>query len=563
MKRIIYSILFSMTLCLLLAGCKDKDVGSLGDNATGNTQASSDDKSEEPVEKKEEKKDDTITAPASDEDVEEDEKDDIGYEDIYEPVLMEARDVINNGYDPDRDYEYLSTGIMERVMYPGDDNLSEVLGYYYKDCNGDDIPELLIGENDEDYTGSNPNDIAYIYSGYTCIDGKPACFLEGWARNRQHYMGDGRFLNSGSSGAMNYSFGEWHLSKDGAKTVWDDFYFTLEDAASGEMVLFHNTTGNEEPGDSERLKISEDEFLEIGDRYTFKCGAIAWTPLGPRDNGGRYIVNTMTDDELLKFEKKLNSIENYGFLLSTYSEPRAIYWDEVFYCGAGINLDRLTPEMEKAYLKAAGQGEIYTDLTVIPGKELKRFIKDKTGFDYSEMYHPLDWIYLKEQDLYMFEHGDTNQIPIEVRGGQVEKGEYTITYLGRDGLEYCVTFRDEGGTYRFISNLPRWMVEDPTNGGDIDYSDSTEGMIIPDSDSRKLTDDDLKNLDIGELRLARNEIYARHGRIFTSEDLQTHFGAMDWYMPSVEAADFDEKVLNEYEKYNLELISKYEKKLKK
>ncbi|MCR4806626.1 MAG: YARHG domain-containing protein [Lachnospiraceae bacterium] len=107
------------------------------------------------------------------------------------------------------------------------------------------------------------------------------------------------------------------------------------------------------------------------------------------------------------------------------------------------------------------------------------------------------------------------------------------------------------------------MVEDPANGGDIDQSDSTDGMIIPDSDRRKLTDDDLKKLDIGELRLARNEIYARHGRMFKAEDLQTHFGAMDWYMPSVEADDFDERILNEYEKYNLELIGKYEKKLKK
>ncbi len=565
MKRTVIALLFSMTFCLLLAGCKGKDAGSSDGKGPKNTLASSEDKSEENKKEKKEKKDkkEKKRVPVSGK-LEEDEEDtDISYEDIYEPVLTEAREVINKGYDPDREYEYLSTGLMERVMYPEDDNLSEVIGYYFKDCNGDDIPELLIGEDAEDHSGSNPNEIAYIYSGFTCVDDKPVCFLEGWARNRQHYMGDGRFFNSGSGGAMNSCFGEWHLGDDGAETVWDDFYFTMEDAASGKLALFHNTTGNEEPGESERLKISDDEFWEIEERYTFKCGAIAWTPLGPRESGGRYIVNTMTDDELLKFEKELNSVENYGFLLSNYSDPREIYWNDVFYVGAGIDRTRLTSDIEKAYLKATGNKEIITDLTAIQGRDLKKFVKDKTGYDYSEMYHPLDWVYLKEQDLYLFEHGDTNQISIEVRGGQVEKGEYTITYLGRDDLEYCVTFKDECGTYRFISNLPRWMVEDPANGGDIDQSDSTDGMIIPDSDRRKLTDDDLKKLDIGELRLARNEIYARHGRMFKAEDLQTHFGAMDWYMPSVEADDFDERILNEYEKYNLELIGKYEKKLKK
>ncbi len=294
----------------------------------------------------------------------------------------------------------------------------------------------------------------------------------------------------------------------------------------------------------------------------YKCAAIAWTPLGPKENGGRYIVNTMTDDELLKFEKKLEGIENYGFLLSTYDDPRKIYWDEVFYVGAGIENLRLSADIVKAYLRATGDEEIYTDLTAVSGKDLKKFVKAATGYDYSEMSHPLDWVYLKEYDLYIFEHGDTNQISVEVTGGQMENGEYTITYKGSNNVEYCVTFKDVGGRYRFISNLPRWMVEDPTNGGDIDQSDITDGMIFPDSDSRRLTEDDLKGLDIGELRFARNEIYARHGRIFTSEDLMTHFGAMDWYFPSVEGSNFDEGILNEYERYNLDFIGEYEKKLK-
>ena len=429
------------------------------------------------------------------------------------------------------------------------------------DLNDDGIRELLIGENGDDEYGNNPNEEAFIYSGFSCKDGKPVCFVEGWARNRQHYMGDGRFLNTGSSGAMNSCFGEWHLSDDGTEQVWDDFYFTMDDMKGG-LALYHNTTGEEDPGSSERLKISEDEFWDIQAGLALKCGAIAWTPMGPKENGGRHLVNTMTDNELLKIENRLENIGYYGFLTTTYDDPRDIYWNSVLYVGAGIDENSISKDVKKAYLKATDDDEIYTDLTVISGKKLKKFVKDTTGYDYSEMNYPLDWVYLKDYDLYINEHGDTNQFPVEVTGGSLENGEYTVTYIGPDGLEYCVVYRDEGGKLKFISNIPRWMVEDPTNGGDVDQSDIKDGMIIPDSDSRKLTEDDLKFLDKGELRIARNEIYARHGRKFTSEDLQNHFNSMDWYFPMVEASDFDESVLNEYEKYNLNFISKYEKTLK-
>ncbi len=561
MKRSIVKILICALICLLIAGCKGN--GAKSDDGSGpqSSLAPSENKEADTEEKENDKKKDKKDRVPLSGKVEKEDSD-LDPDEIYKDVLDEVRDVLNNGYDDNKDYDYISTGIMERVMYPGDDSLSEAIGYYYHDFNDDGIDELLIGENAEDEYGNNPNDEAFIYGGYSCKDGKPVCFVEGWARNRQHYMGDGRFFNTGSSGAMNSCFGEWHLSEDGTEQVWDDYYFTTDDMTTEGLDLFHNTTGEDDVDASERLKMSEDEFWDIEAGFALKCGAIAWTPFGPKENGGRYIVNTMTDDELYEFENKLGSIENYGFLACTYSDPRDIYWDSVLYVGAGIDEDKIGQDVKKAYLKATGEDEIYTDLTTISGKALKDFVKETTGYDYSEMNHPLEWVYLKKYDLYIFEHGDTNQFPVEVTGGQVENGEYTITYKGMDDSEYCVTFKEEGGRYRFISNLPKWFVEDPTNGGEVDQSAIKDGMIIPDSDTRKLTEDDLKGLDKGELRIARNEIYARHGRKFTSKDLQDHFDSMDWYVPSVEASDFDESILNECEKYNLTFISKYEKKLK-
>lgn len=83
--------------------------------------------------------------------------------------------------------------------------------------------------------------------------------------------------------------------------------------------------------------------------------------------------------------------------------------------------------------------------------------------------------------------------------------------------------------------------------------------IFYDSDSRFLTKKDLKGLTKKELSYARNEIYARHGRIYQSEELNEYFNSKDWYEPIYEADDFSDDMLNEYEKENAKFILKYEK----
>ncbi len=88
-----------------------------------------------------------------------------------------------------------------------------------------------------------------------------------------------------------------------------------------------------------------------------------------------------------------------------------------------------------------------------------------------------------------------------------------------------------------------------------DYGD---GYILEDSAGRFLTVEELSSLSKEELRLARNEIYARHGRLFQAEDLQDYFNSMDWYYGYIPSDQFDESVLNEYEKSNLITIKEVE-----
>lgn len=82
--------------------------------------------------------------------------------------------------------------------------------------------------------------------------------------------------------------------------------------------------------------------------------------------------------------------------------------------------------------------------------------------------------------------------------------------------------------------------------------------ILPYSDSSYLTAADVNWMSPDLLRLARNEIYARHGRIFDSADLSNYFNSQSWYTGLYTADEFSDDWLNAYEKENILLIQSYE-----
>lgn len=92
------------------------------------------------------------------------------------------------------------------------------------------------------------------------------------------------------------------------------------------------------------------------------------------------------------------------------------------------------------------------------------------------------------------------------------------------------------------------------------YSDSSEESeyVLPDSAKRKLKKSDLKGLSKEELRIARNEIYARHGRMFDDKKLQKYFDSQSWYEGTVPASEFSEDVLSSVEKKNVAFIRQFE-----
>lgn len=91
-----------------------------------------------------------------------------------------------------------------------------------------------------------------------------------------------------------------------------------------------------------------------------------------------------------------------------------------------------------------------------------------------------------------------------------------------------------------------------------DASINNSDYILIDSAKRLLTDDEVKSLSNNQLMLARNEIFARHGRKFNDVELKTYFESKSWYSGTIEASEFPENILSEIEKSNIALIKKYE-----
>ena len=77
----------------------------------------------------------------------------------------------------------------------------------------------------------------------------------------------------------------------------------------------------------------------------------------------------------------------------------------------------------------------------------------------------------------------------------------------------------------------------------------------------RYTLEDLSLLDSYGLKITRNEIYARHGRMFNDRELQEYFQRQQWYVPQTASNDFDSSCLNEVERYNIELIKIYEEQV--
>ena len=92
---------------------------------------------------------------------------------------------------------------------------------------------------------------------------------------------------------------------------------------------------------------------------------------------------------------------------------------------------------------------------------------------------------------------------------------------------------------------------------------SSEGFIFPNSDKELISEDMMNSYlkDKATLRLAINEIYARHGYQFSNEEYQKYYGQYDWYNKLPKESDMDKvsASFSEIEKKNVDALQAYSK----
>lgn len=85
------------------------------------------------------------------------------------------------------------------------------------------------------------------------------------------------------------------------------------------------------------------------------------------------------------------------------------------------------------------------------------------------------------------------------------------------------------------------------------YANSDEYVLVG-SDMRYIDKSEVYCLSKDNMEIALNEIYARHGRKFASQELSNYFNSKSWYRGTVEPSDFNENVFNKYELANINTI---------
>lgn len=100
--------------------------------------------------------------------------------------------------------------------------------------------------------------------------------------------------------------------------------------------------------------------------------------------------------------------------------------------------------------------------------------------------------------------------------------------------------RSSGGARRSSGGGSQWV---------------STGFVLPFSSDRRVTSSDLGGLSRWELDVARNEIYARHGRPFKRGDLRDYFRGQAWYS---EDGGYSDGRLSRLEAANAETIRQYE-----
>lgn len=231
-----------------------------------------------------------------------------------------------------------------------------------------------------------------------------------------------------------------------------------------------------------------------------------------------------------------------------------------------VSDDAKNPEQETVQSQTAGDeiaGETYTyqDMTItIPASwEGKYIIKEnengEDGFSFMQKSS-----YEKEEGMgFLFGFYKSNDMVDESTGADQLAYTDDCAYYVQEPTDVTCWYEDETivEEYSEMMKAKKAVAESLVIEAENVRYDAKE-YVLPMSDCKPIPEYYLENYSSDMIWIARNEIYARHGRIFDNAFLSNYFASCSWYEGTIAADAFDENVLSQVEKDNLEIIKAQE-----
>ena len=219
--------------------------------------------------------------------------------------------------------------------------------------------------------------------------------------------------------------------------------------------------------------MKKSSLIAVGLAFIISCtGCGASEAADKNDSAPIQVVDTsdpnvLQSEELLRIQNIINEGKYTPFLKYNFTDPNDVLWDRVIelekdFLWHDISGDEKTL---KEYLRATGKDaqKCYPDVAKITTRELKEFVKETTGADYSEAKHPLTFLYLDKYDAY---YRDILWFPCDEftllsgkKDGDIYTVEAELTSKTYDPHKRTFTFSMDGDNIKVISNIIHWEEE--------------------------------------------------------------------------------------------------------
>lgn len=142
----------------------------------------------------------------------------------------------------------------------------------------------------------------------------------------------------------------------------------------------------------------------------------------------------------------------------------------------------------------------------------------------------------------------------EVTDDIQENIRLTVNPILYEGMFKDGAFSGKGNSYAYTIIDMEQAQQDILYGGTEEITETDGEYIFPDSDKETLTLKEIIQVSDADKQMGINEIYARHGRMFNDPEIQDYFDSKSWYKGTIQPEDFDDTILNNIEKQNIDMI---------